>query len=50
VRLHPPRKWRPEPPPAGWKLAFTRLFEGPSSTRLLVTMYEPSPAEDRPSP
>lgn len=40
VRLHPPRRWRPEPPPAEWKLAFSRWFEGPRSTRLLVMVYE----------
>jgi hypothetical protein len=40
VRLHPPRKWRPDPPPADWALVFTRVFEGPAATRLLVTMYQ----------
>jgi hypothetical protein len=40
VRVHPPRKWRPEPPPADWALVFTRLFEGPAATRLLVTEYQ----------
>jgi hypothetical protein len=40
VRLHPPRKWRPEPPPPDWKLLFLRQFEGPAATRLLVTAYE----------
>jgi mannosyltransferase len=37
VRLHPPRKWRPEPAPSGWRTVFTRVFEGPASTRLYVT-------------
>jgi hypothetical protein len=41
VRLHPPRRWRPEPPPPDWSLGFSRLFEGPASTRLLVMVYEP---------
>ena len=40
VRLHPPRKWRPDPPPADWALVFTRVFEGPAGTRLLVTAYQ----------
>jgi len=40
VRLHPPRKWRPDPPPAEWTLFFTRVFEGPAATRLLVTAYQ----------
>jgi dolichyl-phosphate-mannose-protein mannosyltransferase len=40
VRVNPPRKWRPEPPPPDWTLVFTRVFEGPASTRLLVTAYE----------
>jgi mannosyltransferase len=40
VRLHPPRKWRPEPPPPGWKSVFLRIFEGPAGTRLLLTTYE----------
>jgi hypothetical protein len=37
VRLHSPRKWRPEPAPAGWNLVFTRVFEGPAQTRLILT-------------
>jgi hypothetical protein len=40
VRLHPPRKWRPDPPPADWAHVFTRVFEGPAATRLLVTAYQ----------
>jgi hypothetical protein len=40
VRLHPPRKWRPDPPPADWTLFFTRVFEGPGGTRLLATAYQ----------
>jgi mannosyltransferase len=40
VRLHPPRKWRPDPPPAEWTLVFTRVFEGPAGTRLLVMAYQ----------
>ena len=40
VRVHPPRKWRPDPPPADWALVFTRVFEGPAGTRLLVTAYQ----------
>jgi mannosyltransferase len=42
VRLHPPRKWRPEPPPPGWNLFFTRVFEGPSSARVYLTAYQPA--------
>jgi hypothetical protein len=40
VRVHPPRKWRPDPPPADWALVFTRVLEGPAGTRLLVTAYQ----------
>ena len=40
VRVHPPRKWRPDPPPPEWALVFTRVFEGPAGTRLLVTAYQ----------
>ena len=40
VRLHPPRRWQPDPPPQGWRLAFSRWFEGPASTRVLVMVYE----------
>ena len=43
VRLHPPRKWRPDAPPPGWNLFFTRVFEGPGSTRVYLTAYEPAP-------
>jgi hypothetical protein len=39
-RVHPPRKWRPEPPPSGWTLVVTRVFEGPNATRLLVVAYQ----------
>lgn len=54
VRLHPPRKWRPDPPPPGWNLFFTRVFEGPAATRVFVTAYQPAalvaarPAPTRP--
>jgi len=40
VRVHPPRKWRPDPPPADWVPVFTRVFEGPVATRLLVMTYQ----------
>jgi hypothetical protein len=36
VKLHPPRKWRPEPAPPPWKPMFLRIFEGPASTRILI--------------
>jgi len=40
VRVHPPRKWRPDPPPSDWVPFFTRVFEGPAATRLLVIEYQ----------
>jgi len=39
VRVHPTRRWRPEPRPSGWTAVFTRVFEGAGSTRLLVIAY-----------
>jgi mannosyltransferase len=39
VRVHPPRKWRWDPPPPEWAPDFTRVFEGPSGTRLLLMTY-----------
>jgi len=32
----------PDPPPPGWNLFFTRVFEGPSSTRVYLTAYQPA--------
>ena len=47
VRLHPPRKWRPDPPPADWTLVLHPGLRGARrDTRLLVTAYQrvtPSP-------
>jgi hypothetical protein len=40
VRLHPPRRWRPDPPPADWAPILTRVFEGPAGTRLLVVAHQ----------
>jgi mannosyltransferase len=45
VRLHPPRRWRPEPPPVPWTLTFSRWFEGPGGTRVLVMVYDPRSPE-----
>jgi hypothetical protein len=54
VRVHPPRKWRPDPPPPEWAPVFTRVLEGPSGTRLLMISYQrvtssPAPPAARPS-
>ena len=46
VRLHPPRKWRPDPPPPDWGEVFSRVFEGPAGTRLLVVAYQRVTASD----
>ncbi|HET6899677.1 MAG TPA: glycosyltransferase family 39 protein [Vicinamibacteria bacterium] len=40
VRVHPPRKWRPDSPPVDWVPVFTRVFEGPAATRLLIVEYQ----------
>jgi len=40
IRLHPTRKWRPDPPPAPWRVVMTHVFEGPASTRLYVEVSE----------
>jgi hypothetical protein len=40
VRLHPTRKWRPDPPPLPWAASLTRVFEGSNRTRLLVMAYQ----------